>query len=50
VASNDSESIIDKRNVKYNISDHADDRTIEKQTRSEYRKENLRPNGTKYED
>jgi hypothetical protein len=39
----------EKKEVKYNIS-VIQDGSVEKQTREEYRKENLRPNGLPYED
>ncbi|WP_292949788.1 hypothetical protein [Olleya sp. UBA1516] len=40
---------LEKKEVKYNIS-VIQDGSVEKQTREEYRKENLRPNGLPYED
>ncbi|WGD35127.1 hypothetical protein [Olleya sp. YS] len=40
---------IDKKEVKYNISD-IDNGGLDKQSREEYRKENLRPNGKKYDE
>jgi len=39
----------DVKNVKYNLSE-LENRELEKQSRADYRKENLRPNGTKYDD
>jgi len=40
---------VDTKEVKYNISE-INNNSLEKQTREEYRKENLRPNGLPYED
>ncbi|RAJ13390.1 hypothetical protein [Olleya aquimaris] len=40
---------LDKKVVKYNITD-VDNGALEKQSREEYRKENLRPNGKKYDE
>lgn len=40
---------IEKKEVKYNIS-VIDDQSVDKQTRDEYRKENLRPNGKSYDE
>ncbi|AXO81463.1 hypothetical protein DZC78_14035 [Olleya aquimaris] len=40
---------VDTKEVKYNISE-INNNSLEKQTREEYRKQNLRPNGLPYED
>ncbi|AUC80808.1 hypothetical protein [Lacinutrix sp. Bg11-31] len=42
-------TLIEVKKVTYNLSQPDNDKTIEKQTREDYRANNLRPNGTRYE-
>lgn len=42
-------TLIEVKKVTYNLSQIDNDKTVDKQTREEYRANNLRPNGTRYE-